>query len=101
MPHTHIIPLKFSSDFNASSFDTQLEKIEAHIRNVCEQLREMKEPTEEWIITWHEYGLTNASDRYLTSTQKNCFKVTNAKAYFRISETNDCEWYDRNQTNCA
>ncbi len=70
MARTHVITLKLPPNFNYASFDQQLKMMETNIRTICDQLNEMKEQTEEWIITWPEYGLSNGTDRYITSKQK-------------------------------
>ncbi len=74
MAHTHVVHLNFSSDFNDASFNNQLQNIDIHIRTICERLAQSKIQTDQWIITWHEYGLTNGPDRYITSEQKRKLK---------------------------
>jgi len=74
MPHIHVVPVILSGAFYDASFDDQLRQMEIHIRFICGELSKMKEQTEKWMIAWHEYGLTNGPDRYITPTQKRQFQ---------------------------
>lgn len=53
------------------NFHEQLARLEAHIKNACESLKE-KEPTAPWIVTWREHGVFGFP--YVSQIEKQIYK---------------------------
>jgi hypothetical protein len=66
------------SKYRRLTVDKKIERIEARIRFICEELKKT-EKNAMWIVTWREYGITQNIYRSITATDKKLLKQTMQK----------------------
>lgn len=60
-------------DYNDLNAHEKIDLITMHIEEICEQLAK-KEPNSTWIISWHEYSITDPNSKFINNDERHYFK---------------------------